>query len=302
MTMRKAMWLLVSLASIVVVPLRAPGGAPAAPEVILLQKCPIEYERITEIGANHQTGSMIQELTVEPGDLVKANQVLGSLFNQDAVAELAAAQAKVEVAKIDAQSKRWAAELEKANLARYEMLNNKKTAMGTMISAQDLQIQTIKVKTALLDADSATKFIGVTEGLMQQSKADVVMRNLVSPHDGVVIEIYKRAGETVGPMSPIVRVVKVDRMKVTGYLDATDAWRVRRGAAVKVVPELDGASLPIDKQVFTGKVTFVDSEIDPKTRTCRVYAVVDNPQYLLRSGLECRMEIFPDPPGPTASR
>jgi RND family efflux transporter MFP subunit len=301
--MRKAVWLTVSLASVLALPLRAPGGAggAAAPQVILLQKCPIEYERISEIGANHQTGSMIQECLVEPGDHVKGGQVLGRLWNKDVLAELAAAQAKVEVAKFDSESKKWSAELEKANLARLEMLNQKKTQTGMMVSPQDLQIQRIKLKTASLDFESARQNIHVAEGLMQQSAADVVMRDLVAPHDGVVIEIYKHAGETVGPMSPVIRIVKIDRMKVIGYLDAVDAWRVTRGSPVKIVPELDGASLPIDKQVFTGKVTFVDSEIDPKTRTCRVYAVVDNPDYLLRSGLECRMEIFP-PPSTTASR
>ncbi|MBV8316082.1 MAG: hypothetical protein JOZ53_14160, partial [Planctomycetaceae bacterium] len=38
-------------------------------------------------------------------------------------------------------------------------------------------------------------------------------------------------------------------------------------------------------------ITFVDSEIDPKTRTCRVFAEVENRGGLLRSGLECYMEI-----------
>ena len=90
---------------------------------------------------------------------------------------------------------------------------------------------------------------------------------------------------------PIYKVVAIDQLRVTGYLDAGDAWRVRQGQAVRIMPELEGGDLPIEREVFEGKITFVDSDIDPKTRTCRVFAEVENRGGLLRSGLECHMEI-----------
>jgi Barrel-sandwich domain of CusB or HlyD membrane-fusion len=121
----------------------------------------------------------------------------------------------------------------------------------------------------------------------------VAAREIVSPHDGVIVEIYKRVGEAITVGMPIYKVVAIDRMRVTGYLDAGDAWRVRQGQAARIVPELEGGDLPIEREVFEGKITFVDSEIDPKTRTCRVFAEVENRGDLLRSGLECRMEISP---------
>ena len=86
-------------------------------------------------------------------------------------------------------------------------------------------------------------------------------------------------------------MVDVDRIRVIGFLDVGDAWRVRQGQAVRIMPELEGSDLPIEREVFEGKITFVDSEIDPKARTCRVFAEVENRGGLLRSGLECRMEI-----------
>jgi multidrug efflux pump subunit AcrA (membrane-fusion protein) len=98
-------------------------------------------------------------------------------------------------------------------------------------------------------------------------------------------------GEVATLGSPIYKVDAIDRMRVTGYLDAGDAWRVRRGQAVRITPELEGSDLPIEREVFAGAITFVDSEIDPKTRTCRVFAEVENRGGLLRSGLDCRMEI-----------
>jgi len=126
---------------------------------------------------------------------------------------------------------------------------------------------------------------------LQLSKALVAAREITSPHDGVVVEIYKNTGEAIMAGSPIFKVVKVDRMRVTGYLDASDACHVRPKQTVRVMPELEGVDLPIEREVFEGQITFVDSEIDPKTRTCRVFAEVENRGGLLRSGLDCRMEI-----------
>ncbi len=119
----------------------------------------------------------------------------------------------------------------------------------------------------------------------------VAAREITSPHDGVIVEVYKNVGEVISVGMPIYKVVAIDRMRVTGYLDTGDAWRVGQGQAARVMPELEGGDLPIEREVFEGKITFVDSEIDPKTRTCRVFAEVENRGGLLRSGLECRMEI-----------
>ena len=147
------------------------------------------------------------------------------------------------------------------------------------------------MKNAELELKAAIQGQRIAERQLQQSKALVAAREITSPHDGVVVEIYKNTGEAITAGSPIFKVVKVDRMRVTGYLDASDAWHVRPEQIVRVMPELEGVDLPIEREVFEGKITFVDSEIDPKTRTCRVFAEVENRGDLLRSGLDCRMEI-----------
>jgi multidrug efflux pump subunit AcrA (membrane-fusion protein) len=106
------------------------------------------------------------------------------------------------------------------------------------------------------------------------------------------------------PKAPIFRVVNSEMLRVTGYLDMGDVWRVRPGQTVRVTPETTGPALPIQSEVFTGQVVFVDSEIDPRTRTCRVVAEVKNRKGLLRAGLELQMEILltPATPANTAAR
>ena len=164
---------------------------------------------------------------------------------------------------------------------------------GMPVSIQDLQLQQLAVKTAELGLQAAIQSRRMAEAQLHAAKAMVAAREIVSPHDGIIVEIYKNVGEAITVGTPIYKVVAIDRMRVTGYLDVGDAWHVHQGQAVRIMPELEGGDLPIEREVFEGKITFVDSEIDPKTRTCRVFAEVENRGDLLRSGLECRMEISP---------
>src|SRR5208337_617793 len=249
--------------------------------VILLQKCIIEYERATPVGSNYNVG-LIQECLVRPG-----GQVLGRLFNKDVLAEMEVRATALESSEIAIHQNEATLEVARAKLRRAEALFSRRIAL----SAQDFQIQQLEVKNAELELMAAIQGQRTAECQLQQSKALVAAREITSPHDGVVVEIYMNTGQAIMAGSPIFKVVKVDRMRVTGYLDASDAWHVRPKQTVRVMPELEGVDLPIEREVFEGQITFVDSEIDPKTRTCRVFAEVENRGGLLRSGLDCRMEI-----------
>ncbi len=283
--MRRTPKMIVLLAPVIL------GGAAIADEtnspsaVILLQKCSIEYERATPVGSNQNMG-LIQECLVRPGDRVKAGQVLGRLFNKDALAQTQLHAAALQSSEIVIRQREAALEMERAKLRRAENLISRKS-----LSIQDFQIQQLDVKNAELGLEEAIQARRMAESQLQLSKALAAAREIVSPHDGVVVEIYKNTGESLTAGSPIFKVVKVDRVRVTGYLNAGDAWRAQPGQAVRVRPELEGDDLPIEREVFEGRITFVDSEIDPKTRTCRVFAEVENRGGQLRSGLECRMEI-----------
>ena len=131
-------------------------------------------------------------------------------------------------------------------------------------------------------------------------------REITSPHDGIVVQVLRRKGEAVSIIrqDPIFRVVNPELLRVTGYLDAVDVWRVRPGQSVRVTAETAGPVLPIQREVFRGQVIFVDSEIDPQTLTCKVVAEVKNRKDLLRAGLKLQMEVFVGPaaPGGTTGR
>ena len=101
-------------------------------------------------------------------------------------------------------------------------------------------------------------------------------------------------------------MVDTERLQITGHVDITDSWRLRIGQSVRVVPEISGADLPVEREVFPGRIVFIDTHIDPMNQTCKVLVNVDNRGGLLRAGLEARMEIDPrataDPKAPPPPR
>jgi multidrug efflux pump subunit AcrA (membrane-fusion protein) len=147
---------------------------------------------------------------------------------------------------------------------------------------------------------------------LEQTKAAVRAREIVSPHAGVVVAVFKKAGEAVTPGTPIFQIVDPDHILVSGNLDVNDAFRVRPGQSVRVAPVVGGIDLAVEHNIFLGRIKFVDSVIDARTQTCKVVAEVDNREGMLRAGLMARMEILLDETlearrdlgasGPTGSR
>ena len=256
---------------------------------ILLKRCTLEYKKTSLLGAN-QFG-VLEECRVVPGDRVKAGQVLGHLRDEEFRAELEAraTQAASDIAIRVAQARH---KLALSQLERTQKLINRNFA-----SVEELSIRTQEEEAERLSIEEARHNKKLAELQRKQSEATIRSREIRSPHDGVVVEVLKVPGQSVSIADPILRVVDPSELRVTGYLDVTDAWRVRPGQAVKIWADISGAELEIEKEAFTGQVEYVDLLISPESRTCKVTAIVPNREERLRSGLEARMEINLGGPG-----
>ncbi|MBV8313403.1 MAG: efflux RND transporter periplasmic adaptor subunit [Planctomycetaceae bacterium] len=282
-------------------PVRAAAPDPQAPRAgaravrvpapaISISRCVVDYARSSHVGAalTGAVSAVLQDCHVQPGDRVKAGQVLGRLVDQELRAEM-------EARKIEAESDLGVRIAEAksaqamAKLARSEVLIQRR-----FLSQEEFDAQRMDVRALALEVEQAKHRRRLAQVQYQQVQAAVHAREFVSPHDGVVVEVLKNPGEVVGVGETVFQVVEVDHLKITGALDVSDAWQARKGMRVRIMPDVSGTILPIEREEFMGEVTFVDSRIDPETRTCKVVARVENREGLLRSGLEARMEIFLD--------
>jgi len=265
----------------------AGGDPPPQTKIVTLKSCEISYDRVTTIGAFVlvQAGGRVQDCYVRPGDRVKAGQVLGRLHDRDAIIELK--RLRQDAANdVDLRLGQAKLELASAKLKRCESLYQR-----SLLSSQDFEVVQLEAKSARLEIDQAAHRLRQSNLLAERMDAEVRSREFICPHDGTVVEILKNVNESCICNEPIMRIVHDDQLWVTGYLDVGDSWKVRRGQFVRVFPEIEGAEVAIEGEVFVGRVLFVDPQIDPKNGTCKVVADVQNRDRLLRSGLMGRMEI-----------
>src|SRR5271157_1251211 len=193
--MRRTPWIIGLIApALIGVRALAGDGVPSPTEVILLQRCTIEYERSTRVGANpNTTMGFLQDCLVRQGERVKAGQVLGRLFNKDALANLQALTVAIEISETNIHQMEATLAVERAKLKRDEKLFSQNRA----VSVEALQIQQLAVRTAELNLQAAIQNRRMAESQMNQGKALVDSRDVVSPHDGIVTEIYINAGEAI---------------------------------------------------------------------------------------------------------
>lgn len=112
-------------------------------------------------------------------------------------------------------------------------------------------------------------------------------RTIKSPLAGVVVQIHKRRGEWVKPEDKVLRILRLDRLRAEGFVSFRDLRFHLDGADVTVK-----VSLPDNSEAeFRGKVVFVSPEIDPVNGQVRIWAEVDNPEYILRPGMKAAMSV-----------
>lgn len=278
----------------------SPGSAadqrpiPIVEGAIEIMHCELEFDLSAKIGANSGVTSLvIQECNVKLGDKVKAGQVLGRLSDSELRARLALLE---EVANNDIDVRVAESKMKEASQI-LKRLENLRQRSKSYTSDDEYGKVRLEAETATLEAEQAKHRRQIAKLECLEVKEQIKNRAIVSPHDGTVVEIFKKVGETSAMNEPIFEVVNTDVMKVTGFLNLEQYGEVVPGQDVQVYPDV--YELNVDKKkatVANGKVFFVDRRVDPKTRTSKIVALITNAGPELPSGVEAQMIIFPKKP------
>jgi RND family efflux transporter MFP subunit len=190
-------------------------------------------------------GGQVVRVLVEPGQWVRAGQVLATIDRSVQVQQQASQAAQIQVARADAQ-------LAQANLERAQKL----VARG-FISKAD-----IDRLTATRDAASAR--VRVASAQLGELDARTRRLDIVAPDAGLVLERRVEPGQVVSSGSGILfRLAKGGEMEMLAQLSETDLAKLGVGVSAEVTPV--GSA-----RAFTGQVWQVSPVIDPQTRLGRV--------------------------------
>lgn len=254
---------------------------------IVLQQCRIKLIDFAVLAADHP--GILADVIPKEGDNVKAGQLLSSL--KDAVVRARLARADKEASNdIEIRFSKKAEEVAQVELDRAEEANKIQKRSVPEVEVKRLRLSRDK---SLLQIEQAELQSQIAKLTRDEANAELQAYQVKAPFDGIVTRVFKSKGEAVRQGDPIIELSSTKRVKVEGYVNVKDIWNVKRGNRVMVKLDVEDMELEVEKEVFYGKIVFVDVSAQPVTGQVRVWAEVENRDNILRAGLNARMAINP---------
>jgi macrolide-specific efflux system membrane fusion protein len=272
----------------------AADEAPSRPSITIDSA---QVTLIAQVKVPARESGVIHELEVKEGQLVEAGQVLGVLESELARTTQAAASIEHDIAKEKAANDvdyRYAQKSQQVSKAELRRALESVEKFPKSISETELERMRLTAEKSDLQVDQAARDLVIAK-LNQKLKAKeldtatlgVERRKIIAPIRGVVVNVYRRAGEWVHPGEAVLRIVRIDKLRVEGFLNARTTTRQLDGLPARFAIDLADQR----RKEFMGKVVFVDPEVEPVTGQFRVWAEVDNRDNLLSPGLHGSLTI-----------
>ncbi len=218
---------------------------------------------------------------VDEGTVVKEGQVVAVLEHEDLAAQVAQAEAALKVA-------RAAVEVAKVNVKdrrreKARMENLFKDGSGTE-KQRDLAVT--DYERAAATRAQAEAGVAQAQAAIHQAKVNLREATIEAPMGGIVSKKYVDEGNMVGPTTPLVRIVQIDAVEITGGVSERHVAALVSG---KTAARITVDAYPGEK--FDGVLSKVFPEVDPQTRTVEVQIRTPNPGHRLKPGMFARLRL-----------
>jgi membrane fusion protein (multidrug efflux system) len=196
---------------------------------------------------------VVARIAFDSGSTVQKGDILVQLDTRQEQAQLAGAESQLELARV--------------NFERMQGL-----------------VQQDAVSRAEFDAASAGH--RQAEARIAEIRATIERKTIRAPFSGVLGIRQVNLGQYLTGGSPVVPLQSLDPVYVNFGVPQQDATQIRPGRRVQVaVGEQGGPG-------FTGRITAIDSVVDPTTRNVQAQATLPNPGGKLRPGMFVQTQVM----------
>ena len=236
---------------------RALGGGVAIP-------AEVQFEPTSTAHVGPLVPGRFTKIAVAQGERVLEGQLLGVVASSD----VSVARARLN----QAQARLAAAE---TGLRRQQQL-----------SSEGLGAQRLLVEAEALVGELRAEVSGLRQQLSVFGSGSSGELKLVSPIDGIVVELLATLGETASADQAAFVVTDPTRVWVRGNVPELELERIKLGMAVLVrLHAFPDAALE-------GDITYVAPALDEHTRSLPIRVTLDKPDPRLRSGLVADIELI----------
>ena len=210
----------------------------------------------------------VTQVSAELGQLVRRGQSMATIYSPDLVdahARLQSARAVLEAHDRELQRTEKLVAIGAASRQELERIHAEHTAQVTLVDSARARLELLGVSTTAAAPIDQSSLVGTA--------------NVTAPIDGTVIERTANVGLNVDSGTPVFTVADLSTVWVMADLHEQDFALLRVGTnATVTLPANPGVQL-------TGRVSYLDPQVTPETRTARVRVELQNPRQLLRLGM-----------------
>lgn len=253
----------------------------------------------------------VERVLHSDGADVAQGEVLVQLDDLDARARYKCAELELDIARHKAECRAlYKAARESSALEELEFDNSsqlfKRNVIAKLEHARErteAELAKIKIEETEAGCVQADLVRQLREAELQLAAIELADHEVRAPYDGVIAELFHRTGDWVEPEQPVLRLLRMDRLKVETFLDSRQVAPHRAlGLPVTVVVPIAGDG---NRSIENCRIDYVAPELEPGGEF-RVWVEVDNlrhassagaaPQWLLRPGMtaEIRVQLSPD--------
>ncbi|MFM1802020.1 MAG: Macrolide export protein MacA [Planctomycetota bacterium] len=244
----------------------------------------VDWLQKSEIAALRE--GVLEKLELREGMFVKKGGVIGQLHAE--VAKLSATKAKIAAESKGNLERAKASQLLAKSVIARDINLIRKNAIPTE-EVEKHQAELLAADAEILRAEEDIKLNQAEHELAKRILDEHI---ITAPFDGIIINVMKREQESVRASEPVVTLGNPEIYRVTAFIPVDYSYKVETGQEVLVRPFVENVELPVEKNVYRGKVSFVDHEIQAVAETAtRVYVEVPNVDGMLRPGLQAEMTI-----------
>jgi membrane fusion protein (multidrug efflux system) len=208
---------------------------------------------INGVNISPELAGTVVQIAFDSGTRVKANDLLVQFDISQEQAQLAQATAKRDLARLT--------------------LDRDRNLLATRTISQS-------------EFDTAEANFRQAQGSVEEAQAIIEKKTIRAPFDGVAGIRQINLGQYVTPGQALVTLQAFNPVYVNFMLPQENFGDIAIGGRVEVLVDV------FPREVFTGQVTAINSEVDQATRYVQVQATVPNEDQRLRPGMYAKVQLI----------
>jgi macrolide-specific efflux system membrane fusion protein len=242
----------------------------------------------------------LAELSVREGDVVASAQQVATIEDNEAQVAVSKAERELAIARTKAENDvpvRYARKAQEVAAAEYRRAQESVQKFHKSVSATEIDQLRLTTEKALLEIEQAELEQSIARLTARQKETELESaqiklnrHRLAAPFAGMVVQVKRHRGEWVNPGDSVMRLVRLDRLRVEAFVPARAVTPHLQGRRVTLIVDL-----PQRGNIrFNGEVVFVSPEVNPVNGQIRLWAEVDNLDLQLRPGQPATLVIASD--------